>query len=115
MSTISCIDWNKEEKYIKSSNTMTDDEVEQVLNALIQAKIKYENMTDIPERISLTDNSGYSRHTITTQNGTATSIMIKPVYSFSDLSIPKLSSISKRSFIILGVIVTIIGSLYLFL
>jgi hypothetical protein len=85
------IDWENQEKCIRNSFTMTDREVDEVLNALNQAKKIYEKIADIsslPERISLADKSGYVRHSIITRNGVPTTVIIKPVFLLTSLIKP---------------------------
>lgn len=80
MEPVPHIDWVSEEKAIKASNRMTDDEVEQTLNALSQAKKKFINPAEIPERINLTDMRGHIRHTILTSDGLMCTQYVGPEY-----------------------------------
>ena len=84
------IDWGHQETCIRRNNTMTDTEVEQVLNSLFQANKKYNNPYSIPERIALTDKSGYTRHTIITKNGIPITVVINPTFSLTSIASTKL-------------------------
>lgn len=81
------IDWETAEKIIKQSITMTDNEVDEVLNSLIQAKKMYGTLDEFPERIQLTDKKGYPRHTIVTHGGNFDTVIVNPVSSAHTLII----------------------------
>lgn len=95
------IDWDSEEKAINALNTITDEEVEQVLNAFDRAKLMYiDSPETIPERLRLTDKSGYPRYTITTHNGINTTVTVTPVYPYiSSQSLIVLTALSFTIFV----------------
>src|SRR5579872_4555010 len=81
------IDWETAEKIIRQSSTMTDNEVDEVLNSLAQAKNLYGKSDSFPERMELTDKKGFTRHTIVTYGGNFETVTVNPASSFKTMVI----------------------------
>ena len=107
--SLTTIDWDSVEAHIKSYNTMTDDEINQVLSSLSRAKTVFKNAKEYPERIALTDKMGYTRHTIITPTGRPTTVIIKP------LSADGVCPLSNKHLLILSSASIVILSLFWYL